>query len=243
MKKIVLIVSFLFLLTAYSVSAQGGAFGLNNSDANSKGANDLFQNFSKKPAEEPTKSFFDQFRQDPTPENPEPTSIPLPTATPEPTAIPDPFADVPTQQGVVWRTYPCGQDLNFTIVYQPIMTTVQSNLKASGKFILFRVQIQNLKDREISGLKFESFTLSKAVNGAETVYPLSPFFSNVTSMLWDLGLMRNSIPSKGTLDTYLVFDVEGAVNDPWVLNFLPEERFSGERFTPIRITLPAVSAQ
>ena len=60
MKKIVLIVSFLFLLTAYSVSAQGGAFGLNNSDANSKGANDLFQNFSKKPAEEPTKSFFEQ---------------------------------------------------------------------------------------------------------------------------------------------------------------------------------------
>lgn len=257
MKKIVLIISFLFLLTVYSVSAQGGAFLPDNSDsdANAKGAHDLFQNFSKKPTEEPTKSFFDLFRQDPAIEEPEPTAIPfptatpeptaipLPTATPEPTAIPDPFANVPTQQGVVWRTYPCGQDLNFTIVYQPIMTTRQSNLKASGKFILFRVQIQNLKDREIRGLEFESFTLSKTVNGAETVYPLSAFFSNVTSMLWDLGLMRNSIPAKGTLDTYLVFDVEGAANDSWVLNFLPTERFSNEQFAPIRIALPEISGQ
>ena len=245
MKKILFVVSFLFLLTVYSVSAQASIFGTGNSDpdVNSKGAGSLLQNSAKKPTEEPTKSFFDLFKQDSAPENPEPTAIPLPTATPEPTAIPDPFADVPTQQGVVWRTYSCGQDLNFTIIYQPIMTTVQSNLKASGKFILFRVQIQNLGGWDISGLKFESFTLSKTVNGVETVYPLSAFFSNATSMLWDIGLMRNNIPVKGTLDTYLVFDVEGAANDPWVLSFLPQERYSNYQFTPLRITLPAVSAQ
>ncbi len=251
MKKIVLIVSFLFLLTVYSVSAQGGAIVPNNSDPdiNSKGAGSLFEKFTKKPNEEPTSSsgsgLWNSLLQKPT-EIPIPTATPepIPTATPEPTPIPDPFANVATQPGVVWRTYPCGQDLNFTIIYQPIMTTVQSQLQASGKFILFRVQIQNLKDREIRGLKFESFTLSKTVNGVETVYPLSAFFSNATSMLWDLGLMRNSIPSKGTLDTYLVFDVEGAANDPWVLSFLPMERFSDEmQFTPIRISLPAVSAQ
>ena len=81
------------------------------------------------------------------------------------------------------------------------------------------------------------------MNGVETVYPLSAFFSNATSMLWDIGLMRNNIPVKGTLDTYLVFDVEGAANDPWVLSFLPQERYSNYQFTPLRITLPAVSAQ
>ena len=250
MKKIVLIVSFLLLLTVYSVSAQSGVFGLNNSDPdiNSKGAGSLFEKFTKKPNEEPTSSsgsgLWNSLLEKPT-ETPIPTATPepIPTATPEPTPIPDPFANVATQPGVVWRTYPCGSDFNFTIIYQPIMTTVQNQLQASGKFILFRVQIQNLKDREIRGLKFESFTLSKTVNGVEIVYPLSAFFSNATSMLWDIGLMRNSIPSKGTLDTYLVFDVEGAANDPWVLSFLPEERISGERFTPIRITLPAVSAQ
>ena len=244
MKKIVLIVSLLFLLTVCNVSAQSGVFFQNNNDpdANSK-ANELFQGFSKKPTAEPTKSFFDMFRQEPT-EAPEPTEIPLPTATPEPTPIPDPFANVPTQQGVVWRTYPCGPDLNFMIIYQPIMTTVQSQLKAKGTFILFRVQIQNLRAWDIRGLKFESFTLSKNVNGVETVYPLSAYFSNVTSMLWEIGLMRDDIPPKGTLDTYLVFDVEGTVNDPWVLSFLPQERFSAEsQFSPLRITLPAISQQ
>ncbi len=245
MKKNLLIVTFLFLLTAYTVSAQSSIFApeKTDSDLNAKGASELIQNSAKKPTEEPTKSFFDLFKQDPAPGNPEPTAIPLPTATPEPTAIPDPFADVPTQQGVVWRTYPCGRDLNFTIIYQPIMTTVQSNLKASGKFILFRVQIQNMKDWEIRGLKFESFTLSKTLKGTETTYPLSAFFSNATSMLWDIGLMRNTIPAKGMLDTYLVFDVEGAATDSWVLNFLPMERFSDEQYAPIRITLPAISVQ
>ena len=258
MKKIILIVSFLFLLTAYSVSAQGGAFVPNNSDSdtNSKGAGSLFQEFSKKPTAEPTgASLWDSLRQKPT-ETPIPTATPepLPTATPEPTPtetpvpsptpIPDPFENVPIQQGVVWRTYPCGPDLNFTIIYQPIMTTVQNQLRARGTFILFRVQIQNLRGWDIRGLKFESFTLSKTVNGVETVYPLSAYFSNVTSMLWEIGLLRDDIPPKGTLDTYLVFDVEGTVNDPWVLNFLPMERFSNDlQFTPLRITLPAVSQQ
>ena len=251
MKKIVLIVSFLLLLTIYSVSAQGGVFGLNNSDPdiNSKGAGSLFEKFTQKPSEEPTSSsgseLWNSLLQKPT-EIPIPTATPepIPTATPEPTPIPDPFANVATQPGVVWRTYPCGSDFNFTIIYQPIMTTVQNKLRAKGSFILFRVQIQNLSDREIRGLKFESFTLSKTVNGAEIVYPLSPYFSNVTSMLWEIGLLRDHIPPKGTLDTYLVFDVEGAANDPWVLSFLPMERFSDEmQFTPIRISLPAVSAQ
>ena len=245
MKKIVLIVSFLFLLTVYAVSAQSSIFGPDNSDQDisAKGASGLVQNSAKKTTEEPTSSsgsgLWNSLLQ-------KPTEIPIPTATPEPTPtpIPDPFADVPTQQGVVWRTYSCGSDLNFTIIYQPIMTTVQSQLRAKGTFILFRVQIQNLSDREIRGLRFESFTLSKTVNGAEIVYPLSPYFSNVTSMLWEIGLLRDHIPPKGTLDTYLVFDVEGAANDPWVLSFLPMERFSDEmQFTPIRISLPAVSAQ
>ncbi len=251
MKKTVLIFSFLFLLTVYSASAQGGAITPNNSDSDiiSKWASGLFEKFTQKPNEEPTSSsgsgLWNSLLQKPT-EIPSPTATPepIPTATPEPTPIPDPFANVAVQKGVVWRTYPCGSDLNFTIIYQPIMTTVQSQLRAKGTFILFRVQIQNLSDREIHGLKFESFTLSKTVNGAESVYPLSAYFSNVTSMLWELALLRDHIPPKGTLDTYLVFDVEGAANDPWVLSFLPMERFSTElQFTPIRISLPAVSAQ
>ena len=259
MKKTVLIVSFLFLLTVCSVSAQGGANVPNNSDPdiNSKGVSGLFEIFTRKPNEEPTSSsgsgLWNSLLEKPT-EIPIPTATPepiptatpepIPTATPEPTPVPDPFADVTVQKGVVWRTYYCGSDFAFTIIYQPIMTTVQSQLRAKGTFILFRVQIQNLSDREIRGLKFESFTLSKTVNGAEIVYPLSAYFSNVTNMLWELGLLRNQIPPKGTLDTYLVFDVEGAANDPWVLNFLPMERFSTElQFTPIRVSLPAISAQ
>lgn len=238
MKKVILIVLVLLLLPAEGIFAQTG-----NVDPNAKGVSSLLQNYAAKPTEEPSGSFFDLFKQDPAPADPEPTSTPLPTAVPEPTAIPDPFAGIATQQGVVWRTYPCGQDLNFTIIYQPVMTTVQSGLQAAGKFIFFRVQIQNTSGREIRGLKFESFTLTRTVNGVDSVTPLSAFSSNVTSMLWDIGLMRNTIPANGTLDTYLVFDVEGAASDPWVLNILPTERFSDVQFTPVRITLPAISVQ
>ena len=164
-------------------------------------------------------------------------------AAPEKVEEPDPLEGVETQKGVVYRQYPCGDDLSFMIVYQPIMTRSQSGQTAEGMFIFFRVQIQNLTDRTLSGLKYESFTLSKGDGENAEVYPLSPFFSQVTSYLWSLGHFRDSIPPRGTLDTYLVFDVQGVYNDPWVLTFLPTERFSNEQFTPIRLTLPPVNQQ
>lgn len=156
---------------------------------------------------------------------------------------PDPLEGIETQKGVVYRQYPCGDDFNFMIVYQPIMTRSQSGQTAEGMFIFFRVQIQNLTGRTIDGLKFESFTLSKGDGENAEVYPLSTFFSTVTSYLWSLGQFRDKISANGMLDTYLVFDVQGVYNDPWVLTFLPTERYSNEQFTPIRITLPPVNQQ
>lgn len=171
-----------------------------------------------------------------------PTETPTATATliPTPTETPNPLIGIETQRGVVNQWYPCGDDLSFRIVYQPIMTKAQSGQMAEGMFIYFRTQIQNRTNRTISGLKYESFTLSK--NGTE-VYPLSGFFSTITSVLWDLGILRDEIPANGTLDTFLVFDVQGLSNDPWVLTFLPTERYSNEQFTPIQISLPKVQQQ
>ena len=162
---------------------------------------------------------------------------------PEKIEDPDPLEGIETQKGVVYRQYPCGDDFNFSIVYQPIMTRSQSGQTAEGMFIFFRVQIQNLTGRTINGLKYESFTLSKGEGENAEVYPLSAFFSTVTSYLWSLGLFRDPISANGMLDTYLVFDVQGVYNDPWVLTFLPTERYSNEQFTPIRITLPPVNQQ
>ncbi len=162
---------------------------------------------------------------------------------PEKIEDPDPLEGIETQKGVVYRQYPCGDDFNFMIVYQPIMTRSQSGQTAEGMFIFFRVQIQNLTGRAIEGLKYESFTLSKGDGENAEVYPLSEFFSTVTSTLWSLGLFRDRIQVNGMLDTYLVFDVQGLYNDPWVLTFLPTERYSNEQFTPIRITLPPVNQQ
>ena len=162
---------------------------------------------------------------------------------PEKIEDPDPLAGIETQKGVVYRQYRCGDDFNFSIVYQPIMTRSQSGQTAEGMFIFFRVQIQNLTGRTINGLKYESFTLSKGDGENAEVYPLSAFFSTVTSYLWSLGLFRDPISANGMLDTYLVFDVQGVYNDPWVLTFLPTERYSNEQFTPIRITLPPVNQQ
>ena len=164
-------------------------------------------------------------------------------AAPEKIEDPDPLEGIETQKGVVYRQYPCGDDFNFMIVYQPIMTRSQSGQTAEGMFIFFRVQIQNLTGRTIEGLKYESFTLSKGDGKDAEVYPLSAFFSTVTSRLWSLGLFRDRISAGGMLDTYLVFDVKGVYNDPWVLTFLPMERYSNEQFTPIRITLPPVNQQ
>lgn len=162
---------------------------------------------------------------------------------PEEIEDPDPLEGIETQKGVVYRQYPCGDDFNFMIVYQPIMTRSQSGQTAEGMFIFFRVQIQNMTGRALEGLKYESFTLSKGDGENAEVYPLSAFFSTVTSTLWSLGLLRDRIQANGTLDTYLVFDVQGLYNDPWVLTFLPTERLSNEQFTPIRITLPPVNQQ
>lgn len=170
-----------------------------------------------------------------------PTFTPTPTVTPTPTMTPDPLEGLEVQNGAVSRWYPCGQDLSFMIVYQPIMTKSQSGQTAEGEFILFRAFIKNESDRPITGLKFESFTLSK--EGTTETYPLSSFFTTVTSRLWDLGLFRNEIPAKGKLDTYLVFDVQGAYNDPWVLNFVPMERDTDRQFSPIRLKLPKVAKQ
>ena len=237
---------FIFLLLSKNVFAQtagGSLWGHPDKETQGKGSS-LLTEYGKKPDTDQTENsvmtFWENLIQNPQREQ---QPVPEPTMIPEPTEIPDPFAGVEIQKGVVWRSYKCGNDLNFTIIYQPIMTRVQSNLTADGSFILFRVQIQNLTDRPIKGLLYESFTLSKTVGGTETVYPLSGFFSTVTSTLWEIGLCRNEIPAKGMLDTYLVFDVEGTANDPWVLNFCPIERFTYQLFTPIRLTLPPVSAQ
>lgn len=169
-----------------------------------------------------------------------PTATSTPTMTPTATATPDPLLGIETQRGKVWQWYPCGDDLEFLIANQPIMTKAQSGMTAEGMFLLFRAQIRNKTGRTVTGLKYESFMLSK--NGSESeVYPLSGFYSTITSILWDLGLLRNEITAGQTLDTYLVFDVPGdysAYKDSWVMTFLPTERFSNRQFTPIRITLP-----
>ena len=142
---------------------------------------------------------------------------------------------------MTYKWYPCGDDLSFMIVYQPIMTKAQSGQTAEGMFILFRAQIQNKMNRALTGLKYESFTLTNERTGE--VYPLSGFFSTITSTLWSLGLFRDQIQAGNTLDTYLVFDVQGSAKDPWTLNFAPIERYSDEMFTPIRVSLPAVTQQ
>ena len=169
-----------------------------------------------------------------------PTATFTPTMTPTATATPNPLLGIETQRGSTWKWYPCGDDLEFLIANQPVMTKSQSGMTAEGMFLLFRAQIRNKTGRTVTGLKYGSFMLSR--NGSESeVYPLSGFHSTITSILWDLGLLRNEIQAGQTLDTYLVFDVPGdysAYKDSWVMTFLPTERFSNRQFTPIRITLP-----
>ena len=166
------------------------------------------------------------------------------TETPVPAPTADPFEGIETQRGIVGRWYSCGEDLSFSFVYQPVMTKSQSGQMAEGMFILFRAQLRNPTNRPITGLKYESFRLVREdKDGEKEIYPLSDFFSTITSILWDLNLLRDEIPANGTLDTYLVFDVEGKNTDPWVLEILPTELNSNEQFPPIRIALPSVTLQ
>ena len=150
---------------------------------------------------------------------------------------------VEVPKGVVGRWYPCGNDLSFMIVYQPIMSRSQSGQTADGMFLSFRVWIQNKSGRTIDGLRYESFTLSKELNGMEITFPLSGLMSTVTSDMWEMKNLRTQILPGAQLDTWLVFDVDGTYNETWTLNFVPIERFSDVQFTPIRITLPAISQQ
>lgn len=173
----------------------------------------------------------------------DPVSVPptqAPTAVPVVIETPDPLEGVETQRGITYNWY--GDEVKLMIVYQPIMTRSQSGQTAEGYFVLFRVSIQNNSGKTIS-LKNESFTLSKEVNGYEIKFPLSVFFSYVTSRLWDLGILRDEILPGRQLDTYLVFDVDGAATDPWVFNFVPTERLTNTTYTPVKITLPKINMQ
>lgn len=159
------------------------------------------------------------------------------------TPVVDVFEGVEPQKGVVGRWYPCGNEMSFMIVYQPIMSRSQSGQTADGMFLYFRVWIQNNSGRTINGLRYESFTLSKELNGTKITFPLSGLMSTVTSDMWEMKNLRTQILPGAQLDTWLVFDVDGAYNETWTLNFVPIERFSEFQFTPIRIVLPAISQQ
>ena len=158
-----------------------------------------------------------------------------------PNAAEDPFIGLETQPGIVGREYPCG-DLKFSFVRQPEIEESPTGQFPEGVIISFRLQVRNDLWQTLKGLKYESFRLVKDDGSGET-YPLSAYWSNVMTLLWDLDLLRDEIQPDRTIETYLVFDVFGNSTDPWVLEILPTERITNEQFPPVRISLPPVTQQ
>lgn len=145
------------------------------------------------------------------------------------------------QNGVIGEMYPCGSDMVLELLYQPIMTKSQSYMKAEGMFILFRVRIVNGSAKTIKGLKNNSFTLSKIIDGKEIDFPLAGGYSRDTSKAWEINVLSDELIPHWLMDTFLVFDVEGNYDDPWVLTFSPIERGTDKPRCTIRLKLPEIS--
>ncbi len=153
----------------------------------------------------------------------------------------DSIKEIEIQEGFTGKWYSCGEDFRFMFLYQPVMTKSQSNQTAEGMFILFRALISNDSGKPLAGLKNDSFKLSRETKGNSTDFPLSGGHSRMTSQSWQIDLLQDAFPGLSQKDTFLVFDVDGNWNDPWVLTFSPVEKGTEEKLCTIKLTLPEIS--
>ena len=149
--------------------------------------------------------------------------------------------EIEVQKAIAGKWYSCGDDFRFMFLYQPVMTKSQSYQTAEGMFILFRVWISNDSGKPLAGLKNDSFKLSRENKGNSTDFSLSGGHSRITSQAWQIDLLQDAFPALSKKDTFLVFDVDGNWNDPWVLTFSPIEKGTEEKLCTIKLMLPEIS--
>lgn len=170
------------------------------------------------------------------------TSSPTPKFTPTITNTPTKTATAtntppPTKSPGIFDTFSCGNYFDIKVSSDPWFAKAAGSEKASGEYLIFRLEIVNKTSTTWDRIPDESYQLTGVVDGNEISFALN--WDSTWFVSYRYGVKNattDQLPPGVSFDTYVGFDVNPAGTD-WKFIFAPAESFLDDPVCKVTIPL------